>query len=110
VKLLTKLFGFSKMNLIYNNIVMLKISLHYVKNMARKKISLTETKREKFLRLATLRTKEALSRLRILGNCANRQIYEYNETDVKKIFSAIEKQLSGIKAKFHFPKKEEFKL
>lgn len=78
--------------------------------MPRKKISPTETKREKFLRLATQRTKEVLSRLRILGNCANRQIYEYNEKDVEKIFSAIDKQLKEIKAKFHFPKKDEFKL
>jgi len=78
--------------------------------MPRKKISPTETKREKFLRLATQRTKEVLSRLRILGNCANRQIYEYNEKDVEKIFSAIDKQLKEVKAKFHFPKKEEFKL
>ena len=78
--------------------------------MPRKKISPTETKREKFLRLASQRTKEVLSRLRILGNCANRQIYEYNEKDVEKIFSAIDKQLKEVKAKFHFPKKEEFKL
>ncbi len=78
--------------------------------MARKKISPTETKREKFLRLATQRTKEILSRLRVLGNCGNRQIYEYTEGDVKKIFSAIDEQIKNVKAKFHFPKKDEFKL
>ncbi len=78
--------------------------------MPRRKIATNENKREKFLRLATQRTKEVLSRLRILGNCANRQVYEYNETDVDKIFSAVDKQLKDVKAKFHFPKKEEFKL
>lgn len=78
--------------------------------MPRRKIPTNENKREKFLRLATQRTREILSRLRILGNCANRQIYEYNEADIKKIFSAIDKQLDDVKAKFHFPKKEEFKL
>jgi len=78
--------------------------------MPRKKISPTETKREKFLRLATQRTKEVLSRLRILGNCANRQIYEYNEMDIKKIFSAIDKQLDDVKAKFTIIKEKEFKL
>jgi len=78
--------------------------------MVRRKISPAETKREKFLRLATQRTKEVLSRLRILGNCSNRQVYEYSEADVDKIFSAIDKQLRDVKAKFHFPKKEEFKL
>ena len=54
--------------------------------MPRKRISPTETKREKFLRLATQRTKEILGRLRVLGNCGNRQIYEYTENDVRKIF------------------------
>jgi len=78
--------------------------------MARRKISQTETKREKFLRLATQRTKEVLSRLRILGNCSNRQIYEYTEDDINKIFAAIEKRTKEIKAKFHFPKEKEFKL
>jgi len=78
--------------------------------MPRRKIATNENKREIFLRLATQRTKEVLSRLRILGNCANRQVYEYNETDVDKIFSAVDKQLKDVKAKFHFPKKEEFKL
>jgi len=78
--------------------------------MPRRKISPTETKREKFLRLASQRTKEVLSRLRILGNCANRQIYEYTENDIKKIFSAIEEQLKNVKAKFITVKEKEFKL
>jgi hypothetical protein len=78
--------------------------------MPRKKISPTETKREKFLRLATQRTREVLDRLRILGNCANRQLYEYSENDVRKIFSAIEDQLKAVKAKFTTIKEKEFKL
>jgi len=78
--------------------------------MPRKSISPTENRREKFLRLATQRTKEILSRLRILGNCSNRQVYEYNEADIDKIFSAVDKQLKEVKSKFHFPKRDEFKL
>jgi uncharacterized protein YutE (UPF0331/DUF86 family) len=78
--------------------------------MPRKKIPTNETKREKFLRLATQRTKEILSRLRILGNCANRQVYEYNEADIDKIFSAVKEQMKNTEAKFHFPKHKEFKL
>jgi hypothetical protein len=78
--------------------------------MPRKPISPTETKREKFLRLATQRTKEVLTRLRILGNCADRQRYEYTEADIKKIFSAIDEQLKIIKAKFAKIKEKEFKL
>ena len=78
--------------------------------MPRRKIPTNETKKDKFLRLATQRTKEVLSRLRVLGNCGNRQVYQYTEDDVEKIFSAIDKQLKNVKAKFHFPKKEDFKL
>lgn len=78
--------------------------------MPRRKIPTNETKRDKFLRLATQRTKEVLNRLRVLGNCGNRQVYQYTEDDVEKIFSAIDKQLKDVKAKFHFPKKDDFKL
>jgi len=69
-----------------------------------------ETKRERFKRLASLRTNEALNRLKILGNCANRQIYEYSKEDVDKIFNEISQKLREVKAKFHFPEKGKFKL
>lgn len=78
--------------------------------MARKKILAGENKRDKFLRLATQRTKEVLNRLRVLGNCSNRQVYDYNEDDIEKIFSALKDQLKSVEAKFHFPKHKEFKL
>jgi len=67
-------------------------------------------KRERFKRLATYRTNEVLKRLRVLGNCANRSAYEYTEDDINKIFSEIERKIKEVKAKFHFPKKREFKL
>ena len=86
------------------------ISNLFIKIMPRKKISPNENKREKFLRLATQRTKEVLSRLRILGNCAHRSVYDYNEDDIDKIFSAIKDQIKNTEAKFHFPKHKEFKL
>jgi hypothetical protein len=69
-----------------------------------------ETKSERFKRLATLRTNSVLQRLKVLGNCANRQAYDYTEDDVKKIFSTIEEQLKTVKSRFHFPKEKEFKL
>ena len=69
-----------------------------------------EHPRNRFKRLATHRTNIVLKRLKVLGNCANRQIYEYDEQDVKKIFSEIERKVKETKAKFHFPKKRDFKL
>ena len=67
-------------------------------------------KRERFKKLAVYRTNEVLKRLKVLGNCANRSAYEYTEDEINKIFSEIERKVKEIKAKFHFPKKEEFKL
>ena len=69
-----------------------------------------ETRRDRFKRLASLRTNEVLRRLRVLGNCANRQSYEYYGEDINKIFSEIDRKIKGVKAKFHFPKEKEFKL
>ncbi len=69
-----------------------------------------ENKRERFKRLATLRTNVVLNRLKILGNCANRSAYEYTEEEINKIFSEIEHRVKEVKAKFHFPKRREFKL
>lgn len=68
-------------------------------------------KRERFEKLATTRTNEVLYRLKVLGNCSNRQLYDYNEKDIEKIFIEIERKLKEAKAKFNFPKKnEKFKL
>ncbi len=69
-----------------------------------------QTKRDRFKRLATIRTNAVLKRLKVLGNCANRNAYEYNEDDVKKIFSSIEEQVKMIRSRFQFSVDREFKL
>ena len=69
-----------------------------------------EHPRDRFKRLGTLRTNAVIRRLKVLGNCANRNIYEYDENDIDKIFSEIERRVKEAKAKFHFPKKKDFKL
>lgn len=69
--------------------------------------------RERFKRLASIRTKEVLNRLRILGHCSNKQAYEYTPEEIDKIFNTIEKQVKTIKSKFnsHVEKKDiDFKL
>ena len=75
-----------------------------------KSIGKNETQRERFRRLATIRTNEVLKRLKVLGNCANRQIYEYSEKDIDAIFSTIERKVKEIKMKFQFSKDIKFKL
>ncbi len=69
-----------------------------------------ESKKEAFRRLATHRTNGVLNRLRILGHCANPQLYEYTQEDVKKMFRAIESDLKSVKAKFTDSSQSEFKL
>lgn len=69
-----------------------------------------EAKKDRFQRLATIRTNAVLQKLKILGNCSNRQAYEYSEQEIKKIFSAIEDQMKIVKSKFTFPKEDQFQL
>jgi len=69
-----------------------------------------ESKEERFRRLATQRTNAVLYRLQILGHCANPQLYDYSEGDVRKIFRAIESEVKAVKAKFINSSKSEFQL
>jgi len=71
---------------------------------------MTETRNERFKRLATARTNAVLDKLRLLGNLSNKANYDYYDEGVNKIFSAIESQLRVIKAKFTGSTKREFKL
>ena len=69
-----------------------------------------ETPEERFKRVAEARTNAIFNKLRILGNCSNKQIYSYSEEDIDKIFSAINKQLREVRAKFNSWKEKRFKL
>lgn len=66
-----------------------------------------QTKRDRFKRLATHRTNEVLRKLKVLSNCSNKQLYEYDEREIDKIFSEIEKKVKESKAKFNFAKRNE---
>jgi len=70
----------------------------------------SESKEEAFRRLATKRTSAVLERIRILGHCANPQLYNYTQEDVRKIFQAIEKELRVVKIRFQNSSKSEFRL
>ncbi len=59
-----------------------------------------ETKRDRFVRLAEARTNKIIDMVRLLGNCSSTSNYEYTEEDVRKIFTAIERELKITKAKF----------
>ena len=70
----------------------------------------SETKKQRFQRLAERRTNDVLERLRILGNCANRAQYEYTAEEVRKVFKAIETEINVIKLKFKDGETQKFTL
>lgn len=59
-----------------------------------------ESKRERFVRLAEARTNKIMDMLRLLGNCANKSNYDYDEEDIKQIFAAIDKEVKAAKNAF----------
>jgi len=69
-----------------------------------------ETKHDKFVRLAEYRTNEILNRIKILGNCANRSVYDFSLEEINRIFSEIEKNLRETKSMFSFKKGSKFKF
>jgi hypothetical protein len=74
------------------------------------RVNNNETPEERFKRIAEVRTNAVLDRLRILSNLSNKQMYGYSEEDINKIFSAINKQIKEVRAKFSSRKEEKFKL
>lgn len=68
-----------------------------------------ETKRERFLSLAEKRTNKALGAIRILSHCANKSLYDYEISEIEKIFDAIEKGIIEARAKFK-GKAKKFRL
>lgn len=69
-----------------------------------------ESKHDAFRRLASQRTTAVLERLRILGNCANPQLYEYTEEEVRRVFRAIREELRAVETKFKNSRKPDFEL
>jgi hypothetical protein len=57
-------------------------------------------KRAKFVELVENRTNRAIKDVRLIGNLANRNAYEYSPEDVKKIFRALQRELDAAKARF----------
>ncbi|KYD22006.1 hypothetical protein [Caldibacillus debilis] len=73
---------------------------------------MTETKRERFIRVAENRTNKIIKTMRLLGNCANKANYDYTDEDAKKIIHALEEELNELIKKFtnESKKKKPFKL
>ena len=62
--------------------------------------SVSETREEKFKRLAESRVNAIIDKIRLIGHLSNRSNYSYNEAQVDAIFKAIHKELNAAKTKF----------
>ncbi len=71
----------------------------------------TESKSEKFKRLATKRVKNAISKIELLGNLTSPG-YEYTPEEAESISNALQESVDKVKAAFakQKPGKAEFKL
>ncbi|MBV8753833.1 MAG: hypothetical protein JO328_13315 [Hyphomicrobiales bacterium] len=56
-------------------------------------------KREKFVKLAENRTRNAMKAIRVIGKLGNKNAYEYDESDVSKIVRALNKEIEALKAR-----------
>lgn len=57
------------------------------------------SKRTKFVQLAGNRTVNAIKAIRVIGKLGNKSAYDYTEADVKKIASALSKEIEALKAR-----------
>jgi hypothetical protein len=57
-------------------------------------------KSSRFKRLAERRVSEAVKKMRLVGNLANRHNYAYTEEHVRQILEALEFEIRLVKARF----------
>ncbi|GFE52102.1 hypothetical protein So717_38550 [Roseobacter cerasinus] len=70
-------------------------------------------KHDKFRELAEGRTNKALEAIVRLGKLSNRQLYEWDDGEVRKIVKALKEAVSDVERKFSSPKsvsENRFKL
>ena len=57
----------------------------------------TSPKREKFVKLAESRTSTAIKAIRVIGKLGNRNAYDYDDADVRKITKALTDEIEALK-------------
>ena len=61
-------------------------------------------KREKFRELAESRTNRAIDAILRIGNLSNRQIYEWDDAEVKKVLRALREAINSVEGRFESPR------
>jgi len=57
-------------------------------------------KRQRFEKVASNRVQKIIDFIRLLGNCANKNNYEYTEKDVELMFKEINRELKETKIQY----------
>lgn len=60
-------------------------------------VTSTASKREKFVKLAESRTANAIKAIRVIGKLGNRNAYDYDDADVKKIVRALSEEIDALR-------------
>lgn len=61
---------------------------------------MTETKNERFRRLASSRGDRLIREIALLGNLSNQKNYNYGPEEVDQLFEPIERELRAVRAMF----------
>ena len=56
-------------------------------------------KRNKFVELAEKRTKNAIRAIRIIAKLGNKNAYQYDDADVRKIAAALNREVEALKTR-----------
>ena len=69
-------------------------------------------KRQKFKELAKSRVNRATAMIRLISNLSNKSLYDYDQTDVKKITDHLRKEIKLVEDRFNSKKRnsEEFQI
>lgn len=59
----------------------------------------SDARREKFVKLAESRTVTAIKAIRIIGKLGNRNAYDYDDADVRKIVKALNDEIEALKSR-----------
>ena len=74
------------------------------------KLSSEESKQDRFLRVAEKRVQRVLQNIQALSKCSNKRMYSWNETQVKKIWRAIDEELKRCKLSYTDGNAAHFRL
>ena len=69
-----------------------------------------ETKENRFKRIAEKRVQRVLDSIRSLSQCSNKRMYEWEDNQLGRIWTAIDNELKKCKESFKDAKPEVFRL